>query len=680
MYNSKPAEGDLPTSRQLGRTTAIAAGIAIILLVGVVMPSEYGIDPTGVGRVLGLKEMGEIKEQLAEEAAADAAMDAKAAEDEAAALLTQVSTQNRKTVEVAQKPAASNAATAAEWRDEEQVVLTPGQGTEIKLVMKAGERASYQWSVEGGVVNFDNTKGTDIRLDQGSVLTDYEFAPGWKLTNGMRYRDSYTVRNGVYPTSVATAASFLASNRAALLAAFPGATDVQIRYADNGQAFNVASQNGNGDIFINAARPVTVWEREFLNDFRIAHKFEAAGTHDLAFGFYYANIDETFSRYSASTVQDVSNNSRLLDVVAVNAAGSVVGSLTKNGVARYGSEFANGTGSQTTIALYASDEWQITPTLRFDGGIRWEQMKATGAQEGQKTVNLGDPTTLADDNVLTGSGVFTNFDRKFDSIGYTAGLDWQFARIGGVFARYTHAFRMPSVGSFITSATATPVIQGIDMWEGGIKLSTPLISVYATGFLTDYDSYSIGNFVFAPPPATGVIQQTVYTDTRAYGVELEATLRPVKWFDFTVQATIQEPTFRNLRYNENTSGGLVARNYSGNQLLRVPKLSLRATPAVTLFDGRLRAQMDVEHYGDRYADAANTSKLPAYTVINASVSLGLTKNIRLWAYGDNLTNTIGLTEGNPRAGELTSGQANDLLFIGRPIVGRNIRFAVDFSF
>ncbi|MBQ1500714.1 MAG: TonB-dependent receptor [Sphingomonas sp.] len=531
-----------------------------------------------------------------------------------------------------------------------------------------------------GIVNFDNTKGTDIRLDQGSVLTDYEFAPGWKLTNGMRYRDSYTVRNGVYPTSVATAASFLASNRAALLAAFPGATDVQIRYADNGQAFNVASQNGNGDIFINAARPVTVWEREFLNDFRIAHKFEAAGTHDLAFGFYYANIDETFSRYSASTVQDVSNNSRLLDVVAVNAAGSVVGSLTKNGVARYGSEFANGTGSQTTIALYASDEWQITPTLRFDGGIRWEQMKATGAQEGQKTVNLGDPTTLADDNVLTGSGVFTNFDRKFDSIGYTAGLDWQFAKVGGVFARYTHAFRMPSVGSFITSATAQPVIQGIDMWEAGLKLSTPLISVYATGFLTDYDSYSIGNFVFAPPPATGVIQQTVYTDTRAYGVELEATLRPVKWFDFTVQATIQEPTFRNLRYNENTSGGLVARNYSGNQLLRVPKLSLRATPAVTLFDGRLRAQMDVEHYGDRYADAANTSKLPAYTVINASVSLGLTKNIRLWAYGDNLTNTIGLTEGNPRAGELTSGQANDLLFIGRPIVGRNIRFAVDFSF
>jgi hypothetical protein len=37
------------------------------------MPSEYGIDPTGVGRLLGLKQMGEIKTQLAEEAATDKA-------------------------------------------------------------------------------------------------------------------------------------------------------------------------------------------------------------------------------------------------------------------------------------------------------------------------------------------------------------------------------------------------------------------------------------------------------------------------------------------------------------------------------------------------------------------------------------------------------------------------------
>ena len=111
---------------------------------------------------------------------------------------------------------------------------------------------------------------------------------------------------------------------------------------------------------------MTIEESELLNDVRIARRFEAAGTHDFAVGVYYAHIDETFRRYSASTVQDVSNNSRLLNLVALNAAGQVVGSLTENGVARYGSEFANGYGSQSTFAVYASDEWQITPALRID--------------------------------------------------------------------------------------------------------------------------------------------------------------------------------------------------------------------------------------------------------------------------------------------------------------------------
>jgi outer membrane receptor protein involved in Fe transport len=143
---------------------------------------------------------------------------------------------------------------------------------------------------------------------------------------------------------------------------------------------------------------------------------------------------------------------------------------------------------------------------------------------------------------------------------------------------------------------------------------------------------------------------------------------------------LQDPTFRNLKYNELSGTTLIPRDYSGHQLLRVPKLGLRATPAVTLLDGRFRAQMDVEHYSKRYADAANISKLPAYTVLNASVRFKLTDRISFWAYGDNLTNAIGLTEGNPRAGELTSGQANDQLFIGRPIFGRNFRFAVDFAF
>ena len=71
MFNTKlPTQSELPTSRQLLRSTVIAVGVAAALLVTVVMPSEYAIDPTGVGRLLGLTQMGEMKKTLAEEAAA----------------------------------------------------------------------------------------------------------------------------------------------------------------------------------------------------------------------------------------------------------------------------------------------------------------------------------------------------------------------------------------------------------------------------------------------------------------------------------------------------------------------------------------------------------------------------------------------------------------------------------
>ena len=47
MFNAQqPTEKDLPTSEQLLKSTIIAIMVAIILLVMVILPAEYGTDPT----------------------------------------------------------------------------------------------------------------------------------------------------------------------------------------------------------------------------------------------------------------------------------------------------------------------------------------------------------------------------------------------------------------------------------------------------------------------------------------------------------------------------------------------------------------------------------------------------------------------------------------------------------
>jgi tetratricopeptide (TPR) repeat protein len=115
MYNTDmPGRAELPTTHQLIRSTLIALVTAAALLVTVVLPAEYAVDPTGAGRLLGLTQMGEIKQQLAEEAEADAAVNVETANFDAPL------TEETGAPQVAETSAstATPQEPAAAWRDE----------------------------------------------------------------------------------------------------------------------------------------------------------------------------------------------------------------------------------------------------------------------------------------------------------------------------------------------------------------------------------------------------------------------------------------------------------------------------------------------------------------------------------------------------------------------------------
>ncbi len=161
MYNAqKPNLDDLPSRAKLFRSTLIAAGAAAVILVTVVWPAEYGVDPTGVGGVLGLTEMGQIKTQLHEEAEADRLM-LEGAPQSSLGLIDRL---------FAGLVGAAHAQTAIVWKDEVTFDLAPSEGIEIKLVMEAGAKADFNWQVTGGMVNYDlhgDGTGNQISYEKG---------------------------------------------------------------------------------------------------------------------------------------------------------------------------------------------------------------------------------------------------------------------------------------------------------------------------------------------------------------------------------------------------------------------------------------------------------------------------------------------------------------------------------
>jgi len=248
MYNTDlPTRAELPSTGQLLRSTLIAAVIAVALLITVVLPAEYAIDPTGAGRLLGLTEMGEIKTQLAEEAELDRANDQAMAQQASQPSASQeiVSDRHSTTVNdadaqtetseagiapqtadsasasdpaapsptdsermmtdasaamaetLATDEAASQAAQAEEatpWSDEVSFTLTPGEGTEYKLTMEEGAVVTFAWVSEGGPVNFDThgdgngnsisyEKGRGVPEDEGELEAAFTGNHGWFFRN-----------------------------------------------------------------------------------------------------------------------------------------------------------------------------------------------------------------------------------------------------------------------------------------------------------------------------------------------------------------------------------------------------------------------------------------------------------------------------------------------------------------
>ena len=203
MYNSNiPKDTDVPSTAKLIKSTVLAAITAGVLLVTVVMPAEYGIDPTGAGKILGLTRMGEIKTSLAQEAAEDAAKDQQIAEviEEAPA------------VDAAKNIASAEEATVEVQSHEMSVTLAPDEGTEIKVAMQKGAKVNYVWETDGGKANFDvhgdskelkinyhnYYKGSDTKRE-GTLEAAFDGSHGWFWRNRTKEPLTVTIKtNGEY--------------------------------------------------------------------------------------------------------------------------------------------------------------------------------------------------------------------------------------------------------------------------------------------------------------------------------------------------------------------------------------------------------------------------------------------------------------------------------------------------
>ncbi len=369
--------------------------------------------------------------------------------------------------------------------------------------------------------------------------------------------------------------------------------------------------------------------KALINDVSINKNF--ADTHDVTFGYYRAtwSSDDFWTIGNSIPVHNRRNGEPLAPTITpadIAAAGGEAGDP-------FGLRSA---GDARAEALYLADSWQITDAWRLDLGVRREELTLdyvldTGPGFADGTV---DSTTH-----LEGS-----------ETAYTAAVNYDFTDTLGVFVRYTEGFLFPHFDDIREDQNTVDEVKQL---EAGVKFAGDLFSLYATAFFNENDAFS--------STVGGVLPPTAFT-TEALGIELDGAFT---WDEFTLSfiATLQDTEI-----TDSTELTDV-----GNQVLRQPEWQFRLSPSYTFetlnFD--LTFYAAASFISDRWGDNANTVRLDSYEKIDLGVTARFGDGLFLQVHGDNITDSDGITEGDPR---------NPAAPNGRPIFGRSVMFSLGYDF
>jgi len=198
---------NLPSTRQLLKATGLSIVVAALLLVTLVLPAEYGIDPTGIGHRLGLDVLTAVPEAAEPQSlTAQAALPIATSEADAAnaALAARAEAAFGKSESQTLDAGAVSAATGPVRRDSMSVELAPGKGAEVKSHLKTGEGLVFHWVASGDVAvdmhgEREGVKDawtsyaveTAQRESSGTFVAPFDGSHGW-----------YWKNNGAEPVTV----------------------------------------------------------------------------------------------------------------------------------------------------------------------------------------------------------------------------------------------------------------------------------------------------------------------------------------------------------------------------------------------------------------------------------------------------------------------------------------------
>jgi hypothetical protein len=526
-------------------------------------------------------------------------------------------------------------------------------------------------------ITADLSKGRGANLHMFGNDLDVQMTDHVAYSNKMMYTagevDCYCLFNNFAPqtlTSFITGRITAVNDKPAITGPYGSATTGTASLVSSGAALDPNSYVASLGFWI-----VRKTIRSFTDDMRVS--FDLAPGNTLTAGGYLAAYSSDDNWWLGNDeLVTATPNAQLINLTLNN------GVTVTNPAGQLGASFFTLNENWTGLneALFVSDSWKLGPWL-FDAGFRIEEQKDHGSIENNSSADLdSDPRHIYNKGVSVPNGTFnqgvncdtsggkecTEFRHTHGS--WSLGANYELTSRMALFGRINKGVHFPG---FDDLRNGQPQVQKIENYEIGWRAQTRTIYGVIDVFHRKFTGVPFQQFT-----GTGTSVTATYGATST-GVNVEGQWRPIQPLSITASGNWQRSLYAG--YASATAGGA---NYTGNILQRQPRLQFRITPAyeVPMDWGSLRFFATYTHVGLRYDDIANQQVLPDFYTLDAGAVAQVGDRFEIRMQGTNLTDQIGLTEGNARI-QIGSGTGIVNNFeMARPIFGRAVNVQLRYKF
>ena len=422
-----------------------------------------------------------------------------------------------------------------------------------------------------------------------------------------------------------------------------------------------------------------------IDEFRVNKQFGDGNT--LTMGVYAAHYTDN-DNWSLSANALMTNQPNAAPIIlSATAGGNLYQVSSPQGVVNAnGGYYILEKGSATNVAGYLADTWKIHHWL-LQAGVRLEHINLSQETTNTSPVQMGTPYDLWDNSVDLPNGTWSHGYENNTMPTYSVGVNYQFNNHMSAYVRVNNGVLFENFDDVRCNNGGCPSkvpLQTVQNQEVGFKVANRWTYINASIYHKTFKGLA-----YTPENADGVpIGPASTFGSTSVGVNLVGSVNPfadshiqvLRSFRIAVNGNWENAYYQNFRgcfLYENINNQEECGTIDGKQLARLPKYQVRITPSdMQSFSwGILEEQVTYEKIGIRYQDDTGLTPLPSYYDLAAGIDAMVGSHWQFRLLGSNLTNQIGLTEGNARFGGNTVQQN---VGMGRSIFGREVNITAQY--